>query len=216
MRKLKAIIFDFDGVIAESVDVKTEAFAELYKGYGKEIQNKVIAHHLAHGGVSRFEKFRHYHGQFLHRNITDREMQALSEEFSRLVLTKVIQAPFVKGAYSFITTRGGDFDMFISSGTPEEEIRKIIQARGLAAFFKDIYGSPDQKSKHVKRIISASEYHRDEVVFIGDALSDREAAEENGIAFIARVTPTSLLRNERYAIPDLTQLTNMLELIEHA
>ena len=54
---IKAIIFDFDGVIAESVNVKTEAFASLYEPYGKDVVNKVEQHHLANGGVSRFEKF---------------------------------------------------------------------------------------------------------------------------------------------------------------
>mgnify|MGYP006077874289 FL=1 len=54
MNKIKAIIFDYDGVIAESVNVKTEAFAELYKPYGTDIVQKVIKHHEANGGVSRF------------------------------------------------------------------------------------------------------------------------------------------------------------------
>ena len=42
MNKIKAIIFDYDGVIAESVNVKTEAFAELYKHYGIDIVKNSI------------------------------------------------------------------------------------------------------------------------------------------------------------------------------
>ena len=38
---LKGIIFDFDGVIAESVEVKTDAFANLYQPYGDNVVNKV-------------------------------------------------------------------------------------------------------------------------------------------------------------------------------
>ena len=55
-----AIVFDFDGVLVESVHVKGEAFYQLYEGQGQEIQEKVLAHHLAHGGVSRFDKIKHY------------------------------------------------------------------------------------------------------------------------------------------------------------
>ena len=62
---LKGIIFDFDGVIAESVQVKSDAFAELYKPYGTEIVKKVVEHHEANGGMSRYEKIRFYHGSFL-------------------------------------------------------------------------------------------------------------------------------------------------------
>ena len=39
---LKGIIFDFDGVIAESVQVKTDAFSSIYKPYGKDVVDKVV------------------------------------------------------------------------------------------------------------------------------------------------------------------------------
>ena len=38
---MKAIIFDFDGVILDSVDVKTEAFKQLYTTYGIDVVEKV-------------------------------------------------------------------------------------------------------------------------------------------------------------------------------
>ena len=68
---LKGIIFDFDGVIAESVQVKTDAFVELYKQYGSNILEKVIKHHEGNGGMSRFEKIKFYHESFLNKTITD-------------------------------------------------------------------------------------------------------------------------------------------------
>ena len=49
-----AIIFDFDGVLVESVDVKTRAFCDMYSKYGEEIVEKVKEYHLSHGGISRF------------------------------------------------------------------------------------------------------------------------------------------------------------------
>ena len=62
---VKGIIFDFDGVIVDSVEIKGEAFREIYTTYGKEISDKVIEHHELNGGVSRFDKFRFYHNNFL-------------------------------------------------------------------------------------------------------------------------------------------------------
>ena len=61
---IKGIIFDFDGVIVESVNIKTIAFKKIYKKYGNEIVNKVVDHHLSNGGMSRFEKFNYYHKNF--------------------------------------------------------------------------------------------------------------------------------------------------------
>ena len=39
---IKNIFFDFDGVIAESVSAKTEAFREMYLPYGIDIANQVV------------------------------------------------------------------------------------------------------------------------------------------------------------------------------
>ena len=57
----KAYFFDFDGVLADSVEVKTLAFAKLFEEFGAGIQEKVVAHHRNHGGMSRYDKFRHYY-----------------------------------------------------------------------------------------------------------------------------------------------------------
>ena len=59
--RIDALFFDFDGVIADSVEVKTDAFAELFNDEGLEVQQKVIDHHRNHGGMTRREKFQHYY-----------------------------------------------------------------------------------------------------------------------------------------------------------
>ena len=82
---LKGIIFDFDGVIAESVQVKTDAFAALYASYGADNVSKVVEHHEANGGMSRFEKIRLYHESFLNRTVTKEEITNLASQFSELV-----------------------------------------------------------------------------------------------------------------------------------
>ena len=56
---LKAIFFDFDGVLVESVDIKTRAFSKLFEREGEDVVKKVIDYHIDNGGVSRYEKFRY-------------------------------------------------------------------------------------------------------------------------------------------------------------
>ncbi len=65
----KGIIFDFDGVIVESLHIKSNAFKQIYMPYGEEIANQVVKHHEANGGISRFNKFKYYHKVFLNKNI---------------------------------------------------------------------------------------------------------------------------------------------------
>ena len=38
LEESELLIFDFDGVLADSVEVKTRAFSLLYKSYGKKIK----------------------------------------------------------------------------------------------------------------------------------------------------------------------------------
>ena len=84
--KYKNIIFDFDGVLAESVQIKTQAFYSLYVRYGKEIADQVVIHHKENGGMSRFEKFSYYHKTFLGIDLSKNDVQILSADFSKLVI----------------------------------------------------------------------------------------------------------------------------------
>ena len=56
---IKSIIFDFDGVILNSNNIKAEAFGELYNKYGKKIENKVVEYHYENLGISRIEKIKY-------------------------------------------------------------------------------------------------------------------------------------------------------------
>ena len=96
--KPKLIIYDFDGVICDSVNVKTRAFAELYKSYGKEIQDQVVRYHLEHGGISRYEKIRYFQETILQMTTSDEQIQEIAKDFSKMVKEKVIASIFINGA----------------------------------------------------------------------------------------------------------------------
>ena len=92
----QVILFDFDGVLAESMNVKTQAFAKLYEEYGSEIVEKVIKHHIENGGVSRYKKFQYYHKFFLGKELNKKELEGLAQKFSDIVINKVIESDWVK------------------------------------------------------------------------------------------------------------------------
>ena len=184
---LKGIIFDFDGVIAESVQVKSDAFAELYKSYGQVIVINVVKHHEANGGMSRFEKMKYYHKTFLNKTITDKEMATLTNQFSNLVIKKVIAAPYVPGALEYIKNCYKQYNLFISTGTPIEEIKQILKSREIAKYFTDVFGSPENKIGHIKKIISKYGLKREELLFFGDSNSDMNAAAFHRVQFVMRL-----------------------------
>lgn len=186
---IKAVIFDFDGVLAESVNIKTEAFKRLFEKEGKDAQDKIVAYHLEHGGISRFEKFRYIYKEILKRPLSDKEFDSLCKRFEELVLEGVISAPEVNGASECLRKLQGRVKLFIVSGTPEDEIRLIVKVREMEHFFTGIYGSPKTKAELLGNILKEENLSKDEVVFIGDAMTDYNAAKDTGIGFLARKTP---------------------------
>ena len=183
---LKAIVFDFDGVILESVDIKTRAFKELFKDYPEHLE-RIVSLHLENTGMSRFEKFKIIFRDYLGRPADDGELKGLGEEFSRFVYREILDCPFVPGAYEFLERHLDQYEMFVASGTPQDEMRDIVNQRKLGKFFRGIYGSPLTKGEILQRILMEHQLGPLEVVFIGDAINDFRGAREAHVPFIGRV-----------------------------
>lgn len=183
---IRAIVFDFDGVLVESVEVKTRAFARVFANETPAAVERIVAHHRQHGGISRFEKFRTIYREILKRPLTEPMFQSLCEQFSRLVIEEVVAAPWVEGAREFVTRHRGRYRFFVVSGTPEEELRDIIARRGMTPCFEDVLGSPKTKDVLLRELIARHGLAPADLVFVGDAGSDWLAAREAGIAFIWR------------------------------
>ena len=184
---IKGIIFDFDGVIVESIQVKTDAFANMYNKYGKSVINKVVNHHESNGGMSRYEKIKYYHNNFLNKEITSKEIQELSDSFSKIVVDGVITSAYVQGVLDFIKKNKKNYKYYISTGTPTDEILHILDKRKISSYFTDVYGSPEKKHIHIKKIINDYEYNKSELLFIGDSPTDYNASIDCGINFILRL-----------------------------
>jgi phosphoglycolate phosphatase-like HAD superfamily hydrolase len=186
-QKLSAVVFDFDGVLVESVDIKTQAFAALYAEHGGAVQKQVVAHHLAFGSVSRFEKIRHYETVLLNRSVTQDEVLVLAERFGQMVEDAVVASPAVDGALTLLDHLSGRMAMFVVSGTPEVELQRITQRRGMSKYFREVRGSPEKKPAILRDLIERFGLIPDESVMIGDSLGDYEAAAVCGLSFIGRV-----------------------------
>jgi len=208
---IKGIIFDFDGVIVESVGVKADGFKKIYEPYGNEVVLKVLNHHLENGGVSRYEKFKYYHDKFLGLKLSDSEMSELSYNFSNFVVEQIISAPYVDGAIEFIKNNHKKYDFFISTGTPQNEIEEIIKKRKIDHFFKLVFGSPAKKVLHIDKIIKYKNFINNDLIFIGDSIQDKFASKEKGLTFVARIEgKNTQLLEEKYKINDLTILEELL------
>jgi beta-phosphoglucomutase-like phosphatase (HAD superfamily) len=181
----RVLVFDFDGVLADSVAVKTEAFGQLFSPYGKRVQDRVVSHHLAHGGMTRKEKFVHYFDQFLGRSLDGEKLEALCRQFSDLVVERVIAAPEIQGARAFLerACKAG-IPCYVDSATPDGELERILAHRGIDGYFQKALGSDRSKRENLEAILKMSQTRPEDCLFFGDAASDCEAAEEVGTGFM--------------------------------
>jgi phosphoglycolate phosphatase-like HAD superfamily hydrolase len=198
---IKSIILDYDGVIAESNAIKTQAMSLLFEGNQKDIQDRMVEYHLNNEGVSRKEKFRYYYKELLRKNFSEQEINELSDKFSTLVVSKVIKSKKVAGVYDFLEKYYKKLNLFISTGTPSEEIVEILEATNMRMFFKDCFGSPEKKGEHITTILERLDCKRDEIIFVGDSRTDLEAANSNDLSFILRTHPGNT---------DLAKIKNMI------
>jgi phosphoglycolate phosphatase-like HAD superfamily hydrolase len=184
--KIQVIVFDCDGVILDSVDVKIRAFVSLFEEYGEEIVQNVVEYHVTYSGLSRYEKFRYYYNELLGREITDQIMGDLDRRFTRASFDGVMKAPFIKGAYEFISEYYNNWPLYVASSAPEKKLKEIFRRREIDFCFKGIYGSPVPKKKNLKRIVAEAGVSPRQTLMIGDSNSDLEAAQAVGTVFLGR------------------------------
>jgi HAD superfamily hydrolase (TIGR01549 family) len=203
-----AVIFDFDGVILESVDLKARAFRQLFQDYPEHVDD-IVRLHLEQGGLSRYEKFRRIFADYLRLPLSAERMARLDQEYRALVLAEMLTCPYVPGAREFIERHAVEVPLFIASGTPETELREIATLRGLSPYFAGVYGSPRPKVTLLRHIAARVAARPNRLVFVGDSLPDYEAAVRVGIPLIGRVPsgqPSPFPRNHVPLIRDLVAL----------
>jgi beta-phosphoglucomutase len=212
---ISALIFDFDGVILESVSVKTTAFRQLFS-FAPEHLDEIVQYHLNNGGMSRFDKIRYIYQNILNKKLSEEQFEILSARFSTLVEKAVSDARFVDGALGLIDSCSKRYPLFIVSATPEKELIRIVKSRRIDPFFQGIFGSPIKKTDHICRIAVDNNFNPSDIIFVGDAVNDYHAARSAGVRFIARITPGEPdrfknLRGIEHRISTLYDLKKYLE-----
>ena len=210
----EALIFDFDGVIVDSVQLKVDAFLEMYQGHGEEILQAVEHYQRYHGGISRSRKFEYFEETLLGNPADEDRIAELSERYSRLVEDKVASCPAVDGAVEFLNGKGQDLPCYVISGTPQQELTRIADRRGLSDHFRKMLGFPTTKEQGIEQFLADGPYDRTRVVMIGDAMTDHDAAQATGVGFVGVAPPDvpHFFPDGTILVEDLTGLPQALGL----
>lgn len=183
VNRYKTLIFDCDGVILDSNRLKTQAFFEASKKYGKRAATKLVEYHLENGGVSRFKKFEYFFSDILKKSFTKSEFEAVLEDYSLSVKNALLSCEVAKGLVQ-LRKLTSDSKWLVASGGAQTELRGVFSKRKIDHFFDSgIYGSPASKEEIIReQLISGNII--EPVLFVGDSRYDHVVAEQANFDFI--------------------------------
>ncbi|TGK30924.1 HAD family hydrolase [Leptospira gomenensis] len=182
--KIDSVFFDFDGVVVDSVGIKTEAYADLFKEFGNEAVDCILEYHRSNGGIDRYKKIE-YVLNFMKVEYDSSLVERLASDFASLVVEKVVKCDLLPGISELLTDLSqSSIRSFVVSGTPEEELRYITKEKKLNDFFLEVCGSPKSKVEITGNLIRNYDINPSRSLFIGDAVGDFETASRFGILFL--------------------------------
>ena len=183
---IRTVILDFDGVLAESNDEKTQAFADLFTRYPQYAET-MMDYHITNGSISRLHKFEYFADRLFGRPGDQNLIEEMMTGYSELVERRISACPEVPGAMDFLREFSKKVPLYISSQTPQEELHRIAETRGVARYVRKIYGYPPiRKNEAIHRALTSEGVRPEEGLFVGDTMSDFEIARQCGLEFIGR------------------------------
>jgi HAD superfamily hydrolase (TIGR01509 family) len=174
---IKAVIFDIDGTLIDSVDLHAEAWVEALKHFGHEIAFQDLRSQIGKGG-----------DQILHGLLPPEVIEQRGEEikdfradlFKRHYLDRVRAFPGVRELFERI--RAADQRAVLASSGNADEVERYKEIAGIADLIDSATSSDDaERSKPFPDIFQAAlaklqGLSPDEAVVIGDTPYDAEAA----------------------------------------
>jgi HAD superfamily hydrolase (TIGR01549 family) len=188
VRDRSVIFWDFDGVIKESVAVKTGAYIRLFEPFGPEVADRVRQHHECNGGMSRFEKIPLYLA-WSGRTPDGEEVARYCAAFGAAVRQAVIDSAWVPGAREYLEANNRRQRFVIVTATPQDEMEEILKMLHIGHWFWEVHGAPTGKAEAIRSVLARSECVSTDALVIGDSRSDYLAASANGVPFLLRRTP---------------------------
>jgi phosphoglycolate phosphatase-like HAD superfamily hydrolase len=216
---IRCIVFDFDGTLVDSNEIKRRAFFDVLgdldpdgsavatalrsnPGADRHALAREIARTLAERGALPGERSREEWAS----DWSDAYTRECEREISRCD-----EVPGARSALESLRERG--VALFLSSSTPAGPLARVVALRSLAGYFRGVHGAPGTKLEALRAIRRDAGVTVEEMLVVGDGEDDRSAAAAFGCRFVAVVRdgPDRFARPPRWRIRTLGQLPRVVD-----
>jgi len=174
---LKAVIFDIDGTLIDSVDLHARAWQETFKKFGREIEYEEVRRQIGKGGDQLMPVF-----------FSQAELERFGEEmekyrgdlYKREYMPQVRAFPSVRELFERV--RGEGLRVALASSAKEEELKVYKEIANVADLVEEETSADDaDRSKPHPDIFEAAlkrlgDVRADEAIVVGDTPWDAVAA----------------------------------------
>jgi HAD superfamily hydrolase (TIGR01549 family) len=174
---LKAIIFDIDGTLVDSVDLHARAWQETFRHFGREVEFERVRHQIGKGGDQLMPVF--FSAEELER--FGEEMEKFRGDlYKREYLPRVRPFPQVRELFERVLRDGKR--IALASSAKKDELKTYKELARITDLIEEETSADDaEKSKPHPDIFEAAlgalgDVRADEAIVIGDTPYDAEAA----------------------------------------
>jgi phosphoglycolate phosphatase-like HAD superfamily hydrolase len=180
----RLVMMDCDGIIFDTNLSKCESFRYALAAWPRDAVERLVAHHMATGGVSRYVKIRRF---FEELHPVPEPEAAIAEALERFAFwSEKAYAALAPRPESLVFAErlGGRARVHVVSGSDGDELRRVFARHALTPRFAGVHGSPETKVAHMSRLLAEAGVAARDALFIGDGGGDWAAASELGVPFI--------------------------------
>jgi len=185
IKKYKSIIFDFDGVIIDSNNIKKNAIQKAASSVLSDTDLiNFVSYFVRYNGVPRGEKIKKF--------VDDSNVNMVLERYEKILDYELDNAPLISGVKDFIinisSLDDSDTKLYVLSGGEVSEINNLLDRHQIKEYFHEVYAAPNRKEDNLIEMKIDSP-----TLFFGDSLVDYRVSREFNLDFVFVYGATSVL-----------------------
>ena len=183
--KYNTFIFDFDGVLADTNEIKKINVFKAVSDYLTPLEAKeFVDDFVSKNGIPREVKFKK-------KFKNNYKYMSILKKYEALNTSSFHNTKLIDGVYSFIKRLNKlNKKLVILSGGNKSEIEYILSSHGLDNYFDGVFSGPADKKANISK---AFKNITDKMVFFGDSNQDYKLSTKLGLDFVFVSSKTQCL-----------------------